>query len=78
MVYIMKTQTVSFMKEHVNHMELDDPILITQNGKPRFVLQDAKDYEYQQQTIALLKLINRSEKSARVDGLLSLDESFDD
>ena len=58
----MKTKTVSYIKEYANHLELNDPILITQNGKPRFVLQDADDYEHQQQTIALLKLINLSEK----------------
>ena len=73
----MKTQTVSYMKEHANHLELDDPILITQNGKPRFVLQDAQDYEHQQQTIALLKLINLSEKSISKGEFLSLDDAFD-
>ena len=31
----MKTQTVSYMKEHANHLELDNPILVTQNGKPK-------------------------------------------
>ena len=74
----MKTQTVSYMKEHASHLELDNPILVTQNGKPKFVIQDAKDYEEQQQTLALLKLINLSEKSAKHSGLLDLDDVFDD
>lgn len=73
----MKTQTVSYMKEHANHLELDDPILVTQNGKPKFVIQDVNDYEDQQQTIALLKLINLSERSAKQSGLMDLDEAFD-
>lgn len=73
----MKTQTVSYMKEHANHLQLDDPLLITQNGKPKFVLQDAQDYAEQQQTLALLKLINLSEKSARQQGLVDLDTAFD-
>lgn len=73
----MKTQTVSYMKEHANHMELDEPVLVTQNGKPKFVLQDAVDYEQQQQTIALLKLINLSEKSGSREGLISMDDAFD-
>ncbi|AGP83001.1 prevent-host-death protein [Alteromonas mediterranea MED64] len=75
---VMKTQTVSYMKEHANHLELDNPILVTQNGKPKYVIQDANDYEEQQQTIALLKLINLSERRARQNGLLDLDEAFDD
>ncbi|HCV02091.1 MAG TPA: type II toxin-antitoxin system Phd/YefM family antitoxin, partial [Pseudoalteromonas sp.] len=44
----------------------------------KYVIQDAKDYEEQQQTIALLKLINLSERSARQNGLFDLDEAFDD
>ena len=74
----MKTQTVSYMKEHANHLELDNPILVTQNGKPKFVIQDAEDYEEQQQTIALLKLMNLSERSAKRTGLMDLDEAFND
>jgi PHD/YefM family antitoxin component YafN of YafNO toxin-antitoxin module len=61
------------MKEHANHLELDNPILVTQNGKPKYVIQDANDYEEQQQTIALLKLINLSEA-----GLIELGDAFGD
>lgn len=74
----MKTQTVSFVKEHANHLQLDDPILVTQNGRPKFVVQDVKDYEELQETLALLKLINLSEKSAREGVLMSVDDAFDD
>ena len=74
----MKTQTVSYMKEHANNLELDNPILVTQNGKPRYVIQDADDYQEQQQTIALLKLINLSERSASQNGLMDLENAFDD
>ena len=69
----MKTQTVSYMKEHANHLELDNPILVTQNGKPKYVIQDANDYEEQQQALALLKLINLSEA-----GLIELGDAFGD
>lgn len=75
---VMKTQTVPCMKEHANHLELDNPILVTQNGKPKYVIQDAKVYEEQQQTLALFKLINLSEHSARQNGLFDLDEAFED
>lgn len=74
----MKTQTVSYLKEHANHLEVNEPLLVTQHGKPKFVLQDAGDYQDQQQSLALLKLINLSEKSAREKGLIGLEEVFDD
>lgn len=73
----MKVHTVSYFKQHMHHLELDNPILITQNGKAVFVVQDVLDYEEQQQTIALLKLINLSEKKAREEGLIDLDKAFD-
>lgn len=73
----MKTQTVSYLKENANRLELDNPLLVTQNGKPKYVVQDFRDYEEQQQTISLLKLINLSEKNIREKALLDLDEAFD-
>ena len=47
--------------------------MVTQNGKPKYVIQDANDYKEQQQTIALLKLINLSEA-----GLIELGDAFGD
>jgi len=73
----MKSETVTYVKEHFNHLEINEPIAITQNGKPKFVLQTIQDYEEQLETVALLKLILLSEKSLE-RGLLSLDEAFDD
>ena len=70
---VMKIQTVSYMKENANHLELDNPILVTKNGKPKYVIQDANDYEEQQQALALLKLINLSEA-----GLIELGDAFGD
>ena len=73
----MKTETVTYLKENANKLELDNPLLVTQNGKPKYVVQDAGDYHELQETIALLKLINLSERSGRDQGLMSLDEAFD-
>ena len=53
----MRTETLSYVKEHANHLEIDSPLLITQKGKARFVLQNVEDYEYQQESLALLKLL---------------------
>jgi PHD/YefM family antitoxin component YafN of YafNO toxin-antitoxin module len=71
----MQTETLSYLKEHANHLELSGPLLVTQNGKARFVLQNAEDYEYQQETLALLKLLILSDKSLEKD-TLSFDQAF--
>lgn len=73
----MRTETLSYIKEHANHLELDSPVLITQKGKARFVLQNADDYQYQQESLALLKLLVLSEKSAKTK-TLSIDQAFAD
>ena len=45
----MCTETLSYVKEHANHLELDSPLLITQN---------VEDFEYQQESLGLLKLLS--------------------
>ncbi|MGO2513689.1 hypothetical protein [Marinomonas polaris] len=57
----MKIQTVSYLKANANNLSLDEPLHITQNGKEVYVVQDSQAYYEQQETIALLKLINLSE-----------------
>lgn len=71
----MHTETVTYLKDNANKLELDEPLLVTQNGKAKYVIQTVEDYQYQQDTIALLKLINISEKSLAKEPL-SIDEAF--
>ena len=71
----MQTETLSYLKEHANHLELDGPLLVTQNGKARFIVQNAEDYEYQQETLALLKLLILTDKSMEKESL-SLEQAF--
>lgn len=73
----MNIQTVSYLKSNANNLSLDDPLHVTQNGKEVYVVQDSQAYYEQQETLALLKLINLSERSLNQQGELSLDEAFD-
>jgi PHD/YefM family antitoxin component YafN of YafNO toxin-antitoxin module len=73
----MRTETLSYVKEHANHLELESPLLITQKGKARFVLQNVEDYEYQQESLALIKLLVISDKSGKKSSL-SIDQAFAD
>lgn len=73
----MNTRTVSYLKANANKLTLDSPLHITQNGKEIYVVQDAETFREQQETIALLKLINLSERSLNQQGEISLDEAFD-
>jgi PHD/YefM family antitoxin component YafN of YafNO toxin-antitoxin module len=64
---------VSYLKSNANNLSLDCPLFVTQNGKEAYVVQASQVYDEQQETIALLKLTNLSERSLNQKGELSLD-----
>ncbi|NQZ08112.1 MAG: type II toxin-antitoxin system Phd/YefM family antitoxin [Algicola sp.] len=72
----MNTETITYLKENANNLELDSELLITKNGKPAFVIQSVEDYEYQKESLALLKLLQLSEKSLE-EGEFTLDQAFE-
>lgn len=72
----MHTETVTFVKENANKLNVDEPLLVTQNGKAKYVVQSYEDYQYQQESLALLKLVNLAEKSLQKEAV-NIDEAFD-
>jgi len=53
---------ISYLKAHAaeiarNMGEQQEPLIITQNGEAKMVIQDIESYEQTQQTMALLKLL---------------------
>lgn len=58
----LKSRTADALKQ-IN--ETHRPIIITQNGEPRAVLQDPESYENMRNAIGLLKLISQGEEDIR-------------
>ena len=54
----LKSKAADVLKQ-IN--ETHRPIIITQNGEPRAVLQDPESYENMRNAIGLLKLISQAE-----------------
>jgi prevent-host-death family protein len=52
------------------------PVIITQNGEPRAVLQDPQSYEAMRSALGLLKLIAEGEDDLRAGRSRSQDEVF--
>ncbi len=55
-------QPISYLKAHAADLveelaEQGEPLIVTQNGRARLVVQDIASYERTQETLALLKLI---------------------
>jgi prevent-host-death family protein len=58
----LKSRAANLLKQ-VN--ETKRPVIITQNGKPRAVLQDPQSYESMRNALGLLKLISQGEENIR-------------
>ena len=52
------------------------PVIITQNGEPKAVLQDPKSYESMRNAIGILKLISQGEEDIRIGKSKSQEEVF--
>ena len=61
---------VSYLKSHAADIlkQINDthrPMVITQNGKPKAVLQDPESYDNMRKAITLLKLISEGEENIK-------------
>jgi prevent-host-death family protein len=62
MKYSSRIKPISYLKAHAadvvqDLMEVREPLVITQNGEAKMVLQDVRSYEETQETLALLKIL---------------------
>lgn len=68
--------TVSGFKKEIATMDVNEPVLVTQNGEPLYVVQDPAQYEAMQEQMALLKMIALAEKDVRAGRVVSREELF--
>ncbi len=69
----LKSRTADLLKQ-VN--DTQRPVVITQNGEPKAVLQDASSYQSMRNAIGLLKLISQGEEAARAGRVKSQEDVF--
>lgn len=74
-VTYLKARTADLLK-HIN--ETRRPVIITQNGEPRAVIQDPQSYENMRNAIGLLKLISQGEEDLGNGRAKSQEEVFKD
>lgn len=58
--------------------ETHRPVIITQNGEPRAVLQDPESYENMRNAIGILKLLSEGEADIREGRITSQQDVFDE
>jgi len=74
---------ISFLKSHAADIlkQINDthrPVVITQNGEPRAVLQDPESYDNMRKAIGLLKLISQGEEDVKQGNTKTQDRVFKD
>lgn len=74
---------ISFLKSHAADIlkQINDthrPVIITQNGELRAVLQDPESYDNMRKAIGLLKLISLGEEDIKQGNIKTQDKVFKD
>ncbi len=72
-VSYLKSKAADLLKQ-VN--ETRRPVIITQNGEPRAVLQDPESYEKMRNAIGLLKILAISEEEIKTGDVIPNDAVF--
>ena len=73
-VTFLKSKAADLLKQ-IN--ETRRPVIITQNGEPRAVLQDPKSYENMRNAIGILRLDSQGEQDIRNGKSKSQEEVFE-
>ena len=72
-VTYLKSRAAALLKQ-IN--ETRRPVIITQNGEPRAVLQDPKSFEDMRNAIGVLKLISQGEEDIKKGNVKTQKEVF--
>lgn len=71
----MRVETISYLKQNAAKLELDEPMVITQSGKPVYRIESEHQAQLKDEAIALLKLMNIAERDIRSGKTMSLQEA---
>lgn len=73
----MRVETISFVKKNAASLELSEPILVTQNGVPAYVIESYAQQQERENAIALLKLLTLSEQDKTNGNVYSREQLLD-
>ena len=81
MTILKDIKSITYLKSRAADLlaqinETHRPVIITQNGEPRAVLQDPKSYEDMRNAIGILKLISQGEENIKEGKTHTQEEVF--
>lgn len=79
MRYSQQIKPISYLKANAaevltNLAESGMPMVITQNGEAKAVIQDVRSYEQTQETLALLKILALGQQQIEANEVTAVDE----
>ncbi|BAO45594.1 type II toxin-antitoxin system Phd/YefM family antitoxin [Thiolapillus brandeum] len=81
MKYSRQIKPISYLKAHAADVVRDlskrhEPMVITQNGEARLVVQDVESYEQTQETLALLKILALGNQQIEAGRVVNVKRAF--
>jgi prevent-host-death family protein len=81
MKYSDRIKPISYLKAHAADVvrelsEQREPMIITQNGEARLVVQDVVSYEQTQETLALLKILALGNQQIEAGRVVTAEKAF--
>jgi prevent-host-death family protein len=81
MKYSTRVRSISYVKANAAELirelgETRDPLIITQNGEAKAVMQDMATYEATQETLALLKILALGQRQVEQGRVVPAAEAF--
>ena len=81
MKYSTRVRSISYVKANAAELirelgETRDPLIITQNGEAKAVMQDVATYEATQETLALLKILALGQRQVEQGRVVPAAEAF--
>lgn len=73
----MKTETITYLKQNAANLDLSEPLIVTQNGVPAYVVESYADHMRRNESLALLKLLALSKKDIEMGRVYDEDEILD-
>lgn len=76
-----QVKPISYLKAHASEVirevnETYTPVVVTQNGEAKAIVQDLESYEKTQESLAMLKILAQSRKSKDKGKSKSLSKTF--